>query len=143
MDAHATLTWTPAHSQPRKCTFTSVCDIGRAPSNRIILASPKVSRHHVRLHLSEAGLVLHNHSRSKGVLIGSDRVAPGQAAHLKQGDRLHIGDQVLSVVSLQIVVGTLICSKTSCGKSVPADQRDCPWCGTSMAFAQTQPGTRL
>lgn len=141
MTSHATLTWTPENAQPRRCTFTARCDIGRAPSNRIILANPRVSRHHARLQLSKDGLMLQNHSRSAAVMVGSRRLVLGEQTSLNQGDSFQIGGQVLSVTALHVALTELVCSNAACGRTIPADQRDCPWCGTSLAFAQTVPGT--
>ena len=139
----ATVSWTPSGGRQRRCSFTAHCDIGRAPTNRIILAEPGISRHHARLQLSPAGLMLHNRSRSGSILIGERLLPPGEHVALKQSDTFRIGSHELTVLHLHCPLTQLRCSNTDCGKQVSAEHTDCPWCGTSLAFAVTEPGGSL
>lgn len=133
------LAWTPPGGGERRCAFSEECTIGRDPSNRILVSDATVSRVHARISLSATGLVLANESSSNTVLL-NDRtsVPPGGQASLDQGDQLRIGTQILRVAELSWTPPMTRCVNPTCQHEVPATQRDCPWCGTSLAFAQTQ-----
>ena len=131
--------WTPPGGRERRCVFHSECSIGRDPDNRVIVAAATASRFHARLLLTARGLVLENLSSANPVSVNGDlAVPPGAQASLAQGDQFRVGPQDFRVAELSWVAPKVRCVNPTCCHEVPATQRDCPWCGTSLAFAQTQ-----
>ncbi len=134
----ATVTWTPTGGTLRRCTFTGSCTVGRALSNRIILDGDGVSREQAVLELTNSQLRVVNRSRSCAMTLNElHAVPPGGQASLRQGDRLRVGAHALTVASLSVAHQVLRCSNETCGREVAAHLSDCPWCGRSLAFAQT------
>lgn len=144
-DGRATIGWTPPDGAARRCTFTTTCALGREETMRVLIAEPSVSRHHATLHLTADGLEIRCESARGHVRVRtSERLNAGQTARLGPGDRFTIGARVFTV--LDVVLPDLehatLCVNPTCRKPVPSTARDCPWCGVSLAFAQTLPGER-
>ena len=98
-----------------------------------------VSRRHAELRLTSAGLVLTNLSgRNHIELFDKPSLSPSEVRILSVGDRLVIGGQQLSVSAIELPISHLICANPTCGHRVEHTLRDCPWCGTSLAFALTR-----
>ena len=138
----AVLTWAPYGSSARRCRFHSSCAIGRAPDNRIIVSDPEVSRHHAVLTLKAGLLLVRNVSRAGTVTVGTTPLPPGQVAGLRANDTLVIGSTVVTVLSVDATAAprVLRCVNSTCNRSLSDGASDCPWCGTSTAFAETHPG---
>ncbi|MFT4625617.1 MAG: putative component of type VI protein secretion system [Myxococcota bacterium] len=139
----ATVTWSPPGGAPRSCTFDRTCALGRGLRNRILLTGAGVSRSHATLTLAADGLHLRNVSASQDVGVNGKRLAPGGMRRLEPGDRLRIGDTELEIAEVETDASTVRCVKLSCRRDVSTQAADCPWCGTSLAFASTRSGPRL
>lgn len=139
--ASVCIAWTPEGGAERQCTFTERCTIGRGLHNRIILPEAEVSRSHAVLELTSGGLVIRNLSRQMPIRIsGSEVVGPGDSTTLGKGASFRVGDSMLTVRDLVIPAPMLRCVNPTCRRLVSPDLPDCPWCGTSLAFAQTHVG---
>ncbi|MFT5583405.1 MAG: hypothetical protein ACI9VR_000983 [Cognaticolwellia sp.] len=98
-----------------------------------------VSRRHAELRLTPAGLVLTNLSgRNYIEILGKSRISPSEVRILFIGDCLIVGGQQLSISAIELPTSNLICANPTCGQRVEHTLRDCPWCGTSLAFAVTR-----
>ena len=138
----ATVTWTPLGGSARRCTILDHCEIGRDPANRIILDRPGVSRRHALLVISAIGLELRVVSRTQSVRVNERaEVPPGGRSRLAAGDVVWFDDAHLTVLDVTGVdtPSELLCVNPACRRAVPHDATDCPWCGVSLAFAQTLP----
>ena len=135
------LSWLPPEgTAPRRCRFSSTCTIGRDPKSRIILDGADVSRRQASVELSPLGLSIINKSRSRSIVVNDDTsVGPGQRLPLKAGDRITIGQTTIVVEELDHTPPSVVCANQTCGRKVEAHHSDCPWCGTSLAFARTSP----
>jgi adenylate cyclase len=72
------------------------CSLGRAPANRIVLESPKVSRRHALIHLQNIGeLWLIDFGSSNGTFLNKRRIH--HPVRLSDGDQITIGDQVFKL----------------------------------------------
>jgi hypothetical protein len=144
----AVVAWTPARGKERRCRFDRTCAIGRDPGSRVLLALPGVSRQHAVLELGPAGLEVSNVSSAAPLFVtgGSRReVRPGGRASLASGDVLEIAGVALRIESVRPPTPGprhVICAKRDCRREVPVSLADCPWCGTSTAFASTSGGGR-
>ena len=139
----ATVSWvSEAGGNPRRCTFSDRCTIGRDLANRIILPEPSVSRRQAVMELNHIGLVLTNLSASTSLEIGHDeRLEPGKRRVIPKGTTLVLGGVTIVVEEVHTTKRLLRCAKPSCARSVDPELTDCPWCGTSLAFANTTPST--
>ena len=138
--------WSIAGGSYRRCTFDARCTIGRSPSSRILVPGAGVSRDHAVLELTPTGLTLRNVSAGNVVKLEGRTLTAGEAASVKPSDQFAVGAATLSVESIRLTDAPtspstlLVCVKPDCLREVPADRTDCPWCGTSLAFAQTSIG---
>ncbi len=144
--AEVVVVWSLPGGSSRRCTFAATCTIGRSPDSRILVPGAGVSRDHAVLELTPTGLTLRNVSASNVVLLTDRTLGPGDAAPMKPSDRFRVGPATLAVESIRRADAPtsapthLVCVKPDCRREVPTDRTDCPWCGTSMAFAQTSVG---
>jgi hypothetical protein len=74
--------------------------IGRAPGSTVVLADPKVSRVHARIHTSDegrngSGVILEDAGSSHGTWLDGVRVTGPVALH--DGAKIQLGDQMLAV----------------------------------------------
>ena len=70
--------------------------IGRSSSCEVVLDSPRVSRQHARVALTEEGPVIDDLQSANGVMVGG-QVIQGRR-RLGVGDRIIIGDEVIEVL---------------------------------------------
>ena len=68
--------------------------------NQILLDHPTVSREHATLYCQDGRYRLLAESNTNPVLVGGNRVAPGQSVNLSPGDLIEIGELVLRFHSL-------------------------------------------
>lgn len=142
-ESRAVVAWTPPGGGARRCTFAARCTVGRAPSNRIILDDPGISREQAVFELSVSRLRLVNRSRTCSMTLnGLHGIAPGAETGLRQGDRVQIGSAVLSIAELVLAHRAVRCPNAECAREVAPHLRDCPWCGRSLAFAFTDLASR-
>lgn len=98
----AYLRYSSRSADPFQQELTSALTIGRAPSCDLCLPDGAMSRRHCRLEPDgDRWLVIDLDSRN-GTFINGRRI---QRHHLKDGDRIHIGDSVL-VFTLSAPTGT-------------------------------------
>src|SRR4051794_13936078 len=69
--------------------------LGRAPGSTVVLADPKVSRTHARIHGDNGSVVLEDAGSSHGTWLDGVRVTGPVALH--DGARIRLGDQELAV----------------------------------------------
>jgi pSer/pThr/pTyr-binding forkhead associated (FHA) protein len=140
----AVVTWTPERGSQRRCAFHGRCEIGRSPRSRILLVGPGVSRRHAVLELSASGLTVQNVSSANAISVNGAPLDPGESSGLRPGDVLAIAGVRIRVEAVRAPVSAapshIVCTRSDCRREVPADLADCPWCGTSMAFAHTSLG---
>ena len=65
--------------------------IGRMPDNELVLADPKVSRHHAVIVTTPDGFILRDLGSSNGTKVGDTKILESQL--LMDGDEIHVGDQ--------------------------------------------------
>lgn len=137
------LQWSPAHGRTRTCRFKSECTIGRAPENRIIVPDAEVSREHAAFTVKDGRLLLQNLSRSGTVRVRNETLAPTQVTRVHAGDVVTVGSVSMTITDLQATVtpSVIRCVNPTCNRTLTAGVTDCPWCGTSTAFADTHAGT--
>ena len=141
--SEATIRWIPPNGLQRECTFSDTCAVGRAHTNRIILDGEDVSRQQALFTLTTDRLVVRNLSTTRVIRLNADQaLAPGEEAALEAGDAIHIGAHSLRIDRVSLVQPMVRCRNAVCQKEVPAHLSDCPWCGRSLAFAQTRFGER-
>ncbi|MCB9743565.1 MAG: hypothetical protein H6740_13270 [Alphaproteobacteria bacterium] len=105
------------------------------------MRSPSASRRHAQLELGPEGLQLRNVSRTGEIARpGLAPVPPGGLALLDVGAQFIVGGQLLEVEALSLSEQTLVCANATCRREVSSRLKDCPWCGTSLAFAITRGG---
>jgi|GEM_PF-2732365 len=145
MSGEVEVRWTPPGGSERRCRFSETLTIGRGPDCRILLSDPAASRRHARLTLSARGLEAENTSSGNRFLgpAGAPLKA-GDSLALQVGDVLTLAGQRVTIASIELPrragPSHVRCSRTDCRRRIPADQADCPWCGTSTAFAETDLG---
>lgn len=142
MPRSATVTWTPPGGAQRSCTFAERCTVGRGLRNRILLTESGVSRAHAVLSLAADGLYVRNLSTTQDVTVNGTRLGPGGTRALQPGDGVGIGATVIDVAAVETDASTVRCVNPTCRRDAPVHAMDCPWCGTSLAFAATRPGGR-
>lgn len=137
-----TVQWSPRNGRTRTCRFSSECTIGRAPSNRIIVPDAEVSRQHAALRVSNGRLLLHNLSQAGNVQVRSESLPPSQVTRLHTGDVVTIGSVSMTILDLKTssTPAPIRCVNPTCNRTLTQEVTDCPWCGTSTAFADTHAG---
>ena len=71
--------------------------LGRAPDNGLVIADPRISRHHARLQARRGTLVITDLGSANGSRVNGVRV---DECVLGSGDRVILGDTVLLVEQL-------------------------------------------
>jgi hypothetical protein len=138
----ATIAWVPPGGRKRQCTFSGLCPVGRASSNRIILDGAGVSREQAVFELTVDRLRIRNLSQACSMTLnGLHGIGPGAEATLHQGDTVQVGAHTLTVTRMALAHQMLRCLNPSCQREVEPHLHDCPWCGRSLAFAQTDVST--
>jgi len=74
------------------------------------------------------------------LLTDGSHLPADDSAFLSPGQTLRVGDLFLTVKEVLSLPsrGTIHCTNSTCNLPVDAGLKDCPWCGTSLAFASTQ-----
>lgn len=140
--ARVVLQWSPAQGRPRTCRFKTECAVGRAPDNRIIVPDADVSRHHALFTVRHGRLLLQNLSRGGVVRVRNETLPPAEVTRVHAGDVVTVGSVHMTIIELNTAAAPSIlrCVNSTCNRTLTAGIRDCPWCGTSTAFADTQAG---
>ena len=141
----AVVVWTPPGGSERRCRFADRCEIGRSPQSRILLSSPSVSRDHAVLELTSDALLVRNVSAAAPIDVDGVPIGPGETRTVDAGATVRVAGVSLTVASIVLprpTVGPthIVCTEADCGREVPSGLADCPWCGTSTAFAHTSLG---
>jgi predicted component of type VI protein secretion system len=113
--------------------------IGRSAECDISIVHEAISRQHARITFAEGDFQLENLSQSNPIIINeTTNLAANDKVKLQQGYLFRVGvvEFVVTAVSLNPLEGLkLKCA--NCDRAVDASLTDCPWCGTSLAFAET------
>ena len=142
MSATVVLGWTVPGGSARRCVLHGPATAGRDAGNRIVLPLAEVSRRQLELAPTATGLSVRNISRTVAVQVDGATLSPGAATELAVGGRVTVGSITIEVRAHDAVTPThtVTCVNASCAREVPAELHDCPWCGRSLAFAETEPG---
>jgi putative peptide zinc metalloprotease protein len=81
----------------RRLPLTGPITIGRSPDNAVRLADPSVSRRHARISVGADGPVLQDVGSRYGTWLDGRRIDGARTA-LRDGSRIRLGDQELTVV---------------------------------------------
>ena len=112
--------------------------VGRGPQCDIVIPHATVSRQHLEIFLQDNRFHLRNLSHTNPVIFENGAVvAKGGTAVLHAGETFLLGKMPLTVMSIDESPLVLKLQCPNCGRIVDAFFADCPWCGASLAAAQT------
>ncbi len=120
--------------------------IGRDASATIVIASPTVSRQHVRIAETGGRFVVTDMTKGRNTPTVNQRPLSGER-YLSPGDVITLGDATLVVTAVQGATpqrsgitelrrGRLVTCST-CHREVDGALQDCPWCGTALVNSET------
>ncbi len=117
--------------------------IGRDVSATVVIASPTVSRSHVRIAAQEGRFVLTDMTNGRNPIAVNQRPVEGERT-LGAGDVIRLGTVTVIVTAVRSAGGNsasqLMCAHVlcpSCLREVDGSLEDCPWCGTTLVNAHT------
>jgi predicted component of type VI protein secretion system len=119
-------------------TTAATVTIGRQPDSTFQIDHPTVSRRCAELRIVDERLVLFNRSQTNAIRInGQQDLSHDQQAQLRSGDRFRLGlvNCELTYVLQDHLDFQVRCS--NCEQLAMSTETNCPWCGTSLAFADT------
>jgi predicted component of type VI protein secretion system len=141
-----TLYWR-LNGQPHTVNFTDkdLIIIGRQRDSAILIPNEEryhtISRQHAQITAEEDAFYLHNLSKKNAInLNGQRQVKPGEQIALSPNDIFVVGPIQFRVLSMEATAGrpmVVRCANPQCEKLVDSSLFDCPYCGTSLAFAKT------
>lgn len=141
-----TLYWRLAR-QPHTVNFTDkdTILIGRQRDCAILIPEEEryqtISRRHAQILADEDAFRLLNLSQKNAInLNDKHRIDPGKQMVLSPNDTFAIGPIRFRVLAMEATAGRPIvvrCANPQCERQVNGNLFDCPFCGTSLAFAKT------
>jgi predicted component of type VI protein secretion system len=141
-----TLYWRLAR-QPHTVNFTDkdTIIIGRQRDCAILIPEEEryqtISRRHAQILAEEDAFYLRNLSQTNAInLNGQQRIEPGKQMVLSPNDTFAIGPIRFRVLAMEATADRSIvvrCTNLQCDRLVNGNLFDCPFCGTSLAFAKT------
>jgi predicted component of type VI protein secretion system len=141
-----TLYWR-LNSQPHTVNFTDKdrIIIGRQHDCAILIPNEEryqtISRQHAQILAEEDSFYLLNLSTKNTIsLNGKQRIDPGKQIALAPNDNFTIGSIRFRVLSMEATTGhqmVVRCANPQCERLISSSLFDCPFCGTSLAFAGT------
>lgn len=117
--------------------------IGRDAGATLVIASPTVSRAHVRIAARDGRFILTDLTSGRNSVAVNQRPVERERA-LGAGDVIRLGTVTVIVTAVrrvggngaaQSVRGLVLCP--SCLREVDGSLEDCPWCGTTLVNAYT------
>ena len=123
--------------------------IGRGDTANIVLADPHVSRQHASISGSDGHFYVCNLSQSNPVFLQETSTTKQlnfqEASVLSTGQVIRIGKIELHVAAIEAAPEPKPASKeitlkircSQCQRVVDGKHKDCPWCGTALAFGST------
>ena len=95
----------PGGNEERHQLTKSTIQVGRAPDNDVVINSPLVSGHHLRLETQTGGMTITDMNSTNGTQINGQRIQPGVPLLLRPGDPIRVGDLTGNSVRMSIETG--------------------------------------
>ena len=112
--------------------------IGRLGRCTVTIDDPTVSREHATIYKAGGALQIRNLSTTNAIrFLDGSILTHEQSAVLQDGSEFTLGKVKVLVTYAEPENYGLQIRCTSCERVVSASLTDCPWCGASLAFAET------
>lgn len=139
------------HSHEQVISMGGQAVVGRGDTANIVLADPHISRQHASIAGRDGHFYISNLSQSNPVFVqqsaGVQQLDYQQSAMLSAGQLIRIGKVEMRVAAIEAtpepkpkeeISLKIRCSQ--CRRVVDGKYKDCPWCGTALAFGSTFSG---
>ncbi len=123
----------------KKMDAANPITIGRLDKCHVTVADPTVSREHARIYAAGGALHVRNLSKTNPIrFLDGSVLEANQVAQLFNESSFALGKVKVRVLLVEAADQPALQIRcTSCQRVVEATLKDCPWCGASLAFAET------
>ena len=113
--------------------------IGRQPDCHVVLNDGHISRQHGEIYVQQSIFFVRTLSKTNPIWINEKhKLEFNKTVPLQVGDVLRIGPIRLQVKEIKDhAEDQLKIRCATCGRAVDVNLRDCPYCGSSLAFGET------
>jgi len=112
--------------------------VGRLSRCTVTIDDPTISREHANIYVAGGALHIRNLSKTNAIrFLDGTILTHNESAHLHDNSEFALGKVKVQVIYTEPEAYGLQIRCTSCEKVVKASLADCPWCGASLAFAET------